>query len=155
MLVNSIILIITLVAGFFVVKSEADSFRSWISKDRSAGKLALCDTVEFWREYIRNPIRVVSLVAILILQHGPISMLIAVAILLALSYAFAKMGYLVTIDWRNGKIQKAVTVLSVALAVCWLIGRFGLLNLIMHIVSGIAALLVVIVVISRISRRNK
>lgn len=147
MLTNLLVLAILVIAVYFIAKEEIISFKNWLRKDRTALKENIKCSYEFWRAILKSKIRIVALVVILICQKGVVGMIVSIIILIGISFFLAKRQLLGEINWAEKTHQRVATIVTVALAIVWIVERLGIFASIATIVSVLGIIFFVVALI--------
>lgn len=120
MLGNIIMLSILIVIMYVITKVELELIRQWFNfKSEDFGNNML-KFLLFWKNLLKNPIRFLAVVVILICQNGIVGIIISIIILSFIVYYFANNDVL-EINWEDKNVQKIATFLMADMAVIWVL----------------------------------
>ena len=120
MLGNIIMLSILIVIMYVITKVELELIRQWFNfKSEDFGNNML-KFLLFWKNLLKNPIRFLAVVVILICQNGIVGIIISIIILSFIVYYFANNDVL-EINWEDKNVQRIATFLMADMAVIWVL----------------------------------
>lgn len=120
MLGNIIMLSILIIIMYVITKVELELIRQWFNfKSEDFGNNML-KFLLFWKNLLKNPIRFLAVVVILICQNGIVGIIISIIILSFIVYYFANNDVL-EINWEDKNVQKIATFLMADMAVIWVL----------------------------------
>jgi len=142
MLINILVLLILCAVVFFIAKFEKENIREWLLSGQTELKHEVKVMYLFWREVVKNPIRIVALIAILVCQRNVYGMLFTILIMMGISYYLARSGLLLHINWKNDENSRMLTYGFAILGVFWLVDSLSLYSIavivaVLAVVGGI------------------
>lgn len=124
-MITNVITLVVLGAVFYVVaKQESKNLHKWLTR-RMDLNYCFKEFLDFWKHFLKNPIRFVGMTILLVSQKSVLAMLSMIAGILVVSYYLIWRGVIdaFSFDWRRTKIQYITTGAVIVITMICLIVR--------------------------------
>lgn len=147
MFVNFVALSVIVIVAKAITSAESESIKEWFS-ERSPEKENILAMIFFWKKILGCLFWKVCLAVILICQGSILRMIIAMAVLIGLSYWLAKNDYVQSINWDSSSSSSLISGILATSATMWFINSVDLA----HFLNIILEIIVILLGISVISK---